>query len=830
MSVPNQIPESNYVGNGTTITFAANFEYASDSDVFVTVNGVAPEIGQATFANGVFTFTTAPANGAAVRVYRSTPIERDTEYDNHDNVFRPKVVNIDFDRIWFVLQEYLLSLGITNARITQEIADRIQADAEMMNYILNEDNELKADYILRDENLKKYVDQTLGALLNLPDFQGIEAQFVKDASGLNQHEINNTTVRVVDSIHKLLSTNFRGHKVVRVSSYWPNLGKGGNTFVYDANMPRNKHNGGTIIDPTKTWDGTREQWAYVDGYLPDVGVGVWGVDDESKLTTEVKQAILDRGGNLELGSGLNPTNFRTNQIKLGGFLGTSTSTGFGCWVAQTKEISFTMFGAVGDAQEDIDGTDDSFAMLACVRALPKTGAVLNLENYYYTHGNGDIRNIALHFINFSNLIIKGNLASIQSHSNNLSVTSQAIMRFDYCKDVSVFCLNTDARLDTRMVVGGDPNTNNDQHNVHIGLGCKDITFFKCSANRAIMDGFYIYGWSGSGEDSTQNITFYDCKAHYCYRQGSSHIEGLNIRYIGGSYSYTGTLPNPAGGTKGAAPMSGIDIESNSSDYAARATYVVDGVSFIGNKQKGFIASLNSYGTVSNSKFIDNGYIGLQVEYNAKKIGIFKNDFLGNTNFELYIQATMPIDIAFNLFKSENTTINCVDISTLDLTRSSVDIYRNTFEAPEGVAKGGGCNFDFAGVNFHNNTQLNMDSIWVGGSKKFTYDNNTFETTNADTTKVISTWSGAKFKSVTGNTSVLVVGDLIGAGYTLANIDYMARNETNTNPNSVNFEIKKGKIIYNQGTAPAPTTATDITQLTLYVNQMRQEMINQGLWK
>ena len=190
MSVPNQIPESNYVGNGTTTTFAANFEYASDSDVFVTVNGVTPEIGQATFANGVFTFVTAPANGAAVRVYRSTPIERDTEYDNHDNVFRPRVVNIDFDRIWFVLQEYLLSLGIANARITQEIADRIQADAEMMNYILNEDNELKADYILRDENIKKYIDQTLGALLDLPDFQGIEAQFVKDSSGMNQQEIN----------------------------------------------------------------------------------------------------------------------------------------------------------------------------------------------------------------------------------------------------------------------------------------------------------------------------------------------------------------------------------------------------------------------------------------------------------------------------------------------------------------------------------------------------------------------------------------------------------------------------------------------------------------
>lgn len=836
MAVPEQTPYIEHTGNGVTTSFSLGFQCESKDHLIVLVDEIEPPIATWSLTGGNVVFTTAPAAGKKITLQRNTPFNRNAEYQSFNNSFRPQTVNIDFDRIWWKLQElgiadWLMKLYVDRLHQQQE-----QEINDLKDYVDDRDDELRA-YLMEEirkqgvalDQLDDYYNYLMQRLAQIAVDKGWDASFVVDGDE-NQHDINKTTVRVVDSIHKLLSTNFRGHKVVRVSSYWPNSGKGGNTFVYDANMPRNKHNGGTIIDPTKAWDGSREQWASVDGYLPDVGVGVWGVDDESKLTTEVKQAILDRGGNLELGSGLNPTNFRTNQIKLGGFLGASTSTGFGCWVAQTKEISFTMFGAVGDAREDIDGTDDSFALLACVRALPKTGAVLNLENYYYTHGNGDIRNIVLHFMNFSNLIIKGNLASIQSHSNNLSVTSQAIMRFDYCKDVSVFCLNTDARLDTRMIVGGDPNTHNDQHNVHIGRGCKDITFFKCSANRAIMDGFYIYGWGDSGKDSTQNITFYDCKAHYCYRQGSSHIEGLNIRYIGGSYSYTGTLPNPSGGTKGAAPMSGIDIESNSTDYAARATYVVDGVSFIGNKQKGFIASLNSYGTVSNSEFIDNGYIGLQVEYNAKKIGIFKNDFLGNTNFELYIQATMPIDIAFNLFKSENTTINCVDISTLDSTRSSVDIYRNTFEAPEGVAKGGGCNFDFAGVNFHNNTQLNMDSIWVGGSKKFTYDNNTFETTNADTTKVIRTWSGAKFKSVTGNTSILTGGDLIGAGYTLANIDYMARNETNTNPNSVNFEIKKGKIIYNQSTAPAPTAATTVAQLGDYVNQMRQELINQGIWK
>jgi len=284
MSVPNQIPESNYVGNGTTTTFAANFDYASDSDVFVTVNGVTPEIGQATFANGVFTFTTAPASGAAVRVYRSTPIERDTEYDNHDNVFRPRVVNIDFDRIWFVLQEYLMNLGITNQVIAKEIADRILADQQIMQHIatqisnvttdyITRDLELKddyiqrdqinrnalelqisatnnalsteanerksnddsiiTDYILRDETLRNYIDQTLGALLDLPDFQGIEAQFVKDASGKSQQDINDSVTQVCNSIADMLAIDSpKDGMCVYVKSYYAGLKQGGGKFVY----------------------------------------------------------------------------------------------------------------------------------------------------------------------------------------------------------------------------------------------------------------------------------------------------------------------------------------------------------------------------------------------------------------------------------------------------------------------------------------------------------------------------------------------------------------------------------------------------------------------
>ena len=611
----------------------------------------------------------------------------------------------------------------------------------------------------------------------------------------------------VESIANLLAIkNPKNGQDVSTASYWKGLGKGGNGFVYDSNMPRSRHNGGTIIDPTKAWDGSREQWAFVDGYLPDVGVGAYGVDDESKLTTEVKQAILDRGGSLALGAGLNPTNFRTNQIKLGGFLGASSNTGFGCWVAKTKEISFTMFGAVGDAQENIDGTDDSFAMLACVQALPKTGAVLDLENYYYTHGNGDIRNIVLHFMNFNNLIIKGNLASIQSHSNNLSVTSQAIMRFDYCKDVSVFCLNTDARLDTRMVVGGDPNTNNDQHNIHIGLGCKDFTFFKCSANRAIMDGFYIYGWGDSGEDSTQNITFYDCKAHYCYRQGSSHIEGLNIRYIGGSYSYTGTLPNPTGGTKGTAPMSGIDIESNGDSYASRATFECDGVSFIGNKQKGLIFSKNSYGVARNCTFKDNLYMGAYIEHNSIDATIDNCHFNNNVN-SIYNEFGASALITNNYIYDVTQGINVnyrADIGHKDYSKTVIS--KNKFITPNGLPQGKSISADWGGVEIEDNTFINVSPLWLGGDGNAfaSVERNKFTNESAEVDVFINTWSGSRIKTLLDNDVVLTAEDasLLSTDVKTGTIS-RDRNTVNSASDSVKIVDGSQKLTFSIQVVSAP---------------------------
>lgn len=668
----------------------------------------------------------------------------------------------------------------------------------------------------------------------------VRAQDVSTADGSTQ-AVKNTDFRSelnaltgFSSTHQLINIGaLKNGSRVYVQSYWESGGKGGNWFVYDASMSRNKHNGGSIIDPTKEWDGSRAGWAFIDGYLPDAGVGGWGVDDESILTAEVKSAILSRGGDVTLGSHLNPTNFRTNQFILGGFLGKSTSTGNGCWVAQTSELNFTMFGAVGDASYEVDGTDDSFAMIAAIRALPRKKAVLNIEPYYYTHGNGDIRNIVLYFNGIKDLTIKGNTACIQSHSNNLPVASQVILRFDYVENARIYALNTDGRLDTRMVVGSDPNTNNDQHNVHVGSGCKDILFVACRADRAMMDGFYIYGDQHDRVATrTSDITFFECHANECYRQGSSLITALGVKWLGGSYTNTGTCKDKVtGAQKGTSPMRGIDIEANEATYLTRAEYIIDGCLLSGNRNAGASPSNNAYGTIQNCVVRDNKYMGILVEHNAKNSKVINNKFSNNAEFDLWLDCTHLIKVMLNNFKTRSVPINAPNMDAYDTTLAKVDIEHNIFEPADGEEKGGSCSFDFSDVNFSHNTLRNMSPTFVGGYSKFSYNHNTFTSTNAETTFAVQTWSSSSFKSIVGNSTTLVTGSLLGEGYVQANIDYLANNSTSTEPNSGLYEIHKGKLIWNQlNNVPFLEGTPTTDEVAIKVNNLIGEMINRGIMK
>lgn len=190
MAVPEQTPFIEYTANGTTTNFALTFDCDNSDYLIVTLNGVDASVGSWSLVGTSIVFTTAPLNGVVVAIKRDTPLERTTDYQLYDNSFLPTAVNKDFDRIWRKLQELGYADWLLNNKIDQEILDRIASDEEILDYILNQDNTLKADYIARDAALKDYIDQMIALVTGDPSFTGITANFVIDDSGKTQQEIN----------------------------------------------------------------------------------------------------------------------------------------------------------------------------------------------------------------------------------------------------------------------------------------------------------------------------------------------------------------------------------------------------------------------------------------------------------------------------------------------------------------------------------------------------------------------------------------------------------------------------------------------------------------
>ena len=66
--------ENLYTGDGSTTNYTFTFEYLQQSDVKVTLDGTASTA--FTFANATtLSFTTAPGNGVAIRIYRDTDVD-----------------------------------------------------------------------------------------------------------------------------------------------------------------------------------------------------------------------------------------------------------------------------------------------------------------------------------------------------------------------------------------------------------------------------------------------------------------------------------------------------------------------------------------------------------------------------------------------------------------------------------------------------------------------------------------------------------------------------------------------------------------------------------
>ena len=237
MTVPNEVPLVDYVGNGTTTEFNVPFQYETASTLFISVNGVNPSTSDYLFNpnTGNFVFYTAPADGAKIRITRDTPEERDTDYDDNYNTFRPRTLNKDFDRLWRAIQEHLITINLNKDGLAQEILDRIQADENMLDYIMNQDNAIKQDYIQRDSaintasierdnrieqeskdrdsGLKNYIDNLVALITGDPSFNGITTDFVTE-DGETQRQKNDKVKRGIANKYDPALTYNLGERVL----------------------------------------------------------------------------------------------------------------------------------------------------------------------------------------------------------------------------------------------------------------------------------------------------------------------------------------------------------------------------------------------------------------------------------------------------------------------------------------------------------------------------------------------------------------------------------------------------------------------------------------
>ena len=96
--------QTTYTGNGSTTNYSFTFEYLKQADVKVTLDTVATTA--FTFANATtLAFTTAPANGVAIRIFRDTTIDTLSSTFFPGSAIKAEDLNQNFTQNLYVTQE-----------------------------------------------------------------------------------------------------------------------------------------------------------------------------------------------------------------------------------------------------------------------------------------------------------------------------------------------------------------------------------------------------------------------------------------------------------------------------------------------------------------------------------------------------------------------------------------------------------------------------------------------------------------------------------------------------------------------------------------------------
>ena len=124
------VTQNTYTGNGSNTNFSITFEYLKQADVKASIDGTATTA--FTFANATtLSFNTAPANGAAVRIFRDTEISSLKATFFPGSAIKAEDLNDNFTQNNFAVQEadFDVSTANTTANTAKTTADAATATA-----------------------------------------------------------------------------------------------------------------------------------------------------------------------------------------------------------------------------------------------------------------------------------------------------------------------------------------------------------------------------------------------------------------------------------------------------------------------------------------------------------------------------------------------------------------------------------------------------------------------------------------------------------------------------------------------------------------------------
>ena len=114
------ITQNTFTGNGSTVLFSFTFPYLDSTDILVSVNGTLTTA--YTLANATtIQFTSAPANGAAVRIYRVTDDDQLATSFLPGSAIRSQDLNESFTQGIYIAQEATRDVAAATAQVSSAV-------------------------------------------------------------------------------------------------------------------------------------------------------------------------------------------------------------------------------------------------------------------------------------------------------------------------------------------------------------------------------------------------------------------------------------------------------------------------------------------------------------------------------------------------------------------------------------------------------------------------------------------------------------------------------------------------------------------------------------